>query len=186
MIATPSSATVAIEQLFANKGALQYGETVNQIQHALQCAMLAEKAGSSDELIVAAMLHDVGHMIHRDAANALVQGQDDAHEMLGAKYLAKWFGPGVCEPVALHVQAKRFLCRREPDYHGALSPMSQRTLELQGGPMSEVEASEFEKNSHAMQAVKVRRWDDFGKEVELATHPLGHFMSIVDRCVAQP
>ena len=185
MNTTPSSAAIAIEQLFANKGALQYGETVNQIQHALQCAMLAEQAGSSDELIVAAMLHDVGHMIHRDAANALVQGQDDAHERLGAKYLAKWFGAGVCEPIALHVQAKRFLCKREPDYHSALSPMSQRTLELQGGPMSEDEAAAFEKNEHAMHAVQVRRWDDFGKEVELATPPLGHFMSIVGRCIVR-
>lgn len=114
--------------MFDASGTLRYGEHVNQMEHALQYALLAQQAGDSDELVVAALLHDVGHLLHRDARGALLAGIDDVHENLGAKYLAKWFAPAVCQPIALHVQAKLFLCLREPAYHDLLSPVSQRSL----------------------------------------------------------
>ena len=184
MTPTHTSPRAEIEQLFAVHGALIYGESVNQIEHALQCATLAENAGASDTLIVAVLLHDVGHMMHRDAAGALQAGVDDGHEALGAKYLARWFGPAVTQPVALHVQAKRYLCAREPGYHASLSPISQRTLEIQGGPMSPAEIEAFEAQAHANDAVTVRRWDDLGKQAEMQTPPLTHFMAMLERCAA--
>ena len=171
-----------ITLMFDASGTLRYGEHVNQIEHALQCAMLAQQAGASDELVVAALLHDVGHLLHRDARGALLAGVDDVHENLGAKYLAKWFGPAVCQPIALHVQAKRFLCHREPGYHDLLSPVSQRTLALQGGPMSEAQALEFEAGKHAFAAVQLRRWDDEAKVAGLTTPPLAHFMAMAEKC----
>ena len=173
-----------ITLMFDASGTLRYGEHVNQIEHALQCALLAQQAGANDELVVAALLHDVGHLLHRDARGALLAGVDDVHENLGAKYLAKWFGPAVCQPIALHVQAKRFLCLRELAYHDLLSPVSQRSLALQGGPMSEAQALEFESSEHAAAAVMLRRWDDEAKVAGLTTPPLAHFMQLADRCLA--
>lgn len=184
MTSTHTSPRAEIEQLFAVHGALIYGESVNQIEHALQCATLAENAGASDALIVAVLLHDVGHMMHRDAAGALQAGVDDGHEALGAKYLARWFGPAVTQPVALHVQAKRYLCAREPGYHASLSPISQRTLEIQGGPLSPAEIEAFEAQAHANDAVTARRWDDLSKQAEVQTPPLTHFMAMLERCAA--
>ena len=175
-----------ITLMFDASGTLRYGEHVNQMEHALQCALLAQQAGAGDELVVAALLHDIGHLLHRDARGALLAGVDDVHENLGAKYLAKWFGPAVCQPIALHVQAKRFLCLREPAYHDVLSPVSQRTLALQGGPMSEAQALEFEAGEHAVAAVQLRRWDDEAKVAGLATPPLSYFMAMVEKCVQMP
>jgi len=172
-----------ITHMFDASGTLRYGEHVNQIEHALQCAALAQAAGSADELVVAALLHDVGHLLHRDARGALLAGVDDVHENLGAKYLARWFGPAVCQPIALHVQAKRFLCWREPGYHELLSPVSQRTLALQGGPMSGAQALEFEAGEHAVAAMQLRRWDDEAKEAGVSTPPLSHFMTLAERCL---
>jgi phosphonate degradation associated HDIG domain protein len=172
-----------IAQMFDASGTLRYGEHVNQIEHALQCATLAQAAGSADELVVAALLHDVGHLLHRDARAALLAGVDDVHENLGAKYLARWFGQAVCQPIALHVQAKRYLCWLEPSYHALLSPVSQRTLTLQGGSMSKVQALEFEAYEHAAAAVLLRRWDDEAKVAGLATPHLAHFMAVAERCL---
>jgi len=128
MNTTQASPLDIIRRMFDEHGTLIYGEQVNQIEHSLQCATLAQQSGAKPALVVAAMLHDVGHILHRDAAGALQAGDDDKHEVLGAKYLARWFGPDVTEPIALHVQAKRFLCARDPGYHARLSPVSQRSL----------------------------------------------------------
>jgi gamma-butyrobetaine dioxygenase len=106
------------------------------------------------------------------------QGRDDAHEAIGAKFLARWFGPEVSEPVRLHVQAKRYLCRVQPDYLDNLSPLSQRTLQIQGGPMTEEEARAFEHLPFFEDAVRLRRWDEAGKEAQMQTLPFAHFMRL--------
>jgi phosphonate degradation associated HDIG domain protein len=172
----------AVIRMFDAHGLLAYGESVNQVQHALQCAALAEAGGADDALVVAALLHDVGHMLHRDAARALKAGEDDQHERLGAEALEQWFGPRVAVPVALHVMAKRYLCAREPGYLEALSPVSTRTLALQGGPMDAEEVARFERLEHAQDAVRLRRWDDAAKTRGLETPPLAHFMERVRNC----
>jgi len=172
----------AIRRLFEEKGGLIYGEAVNQVEHALQCGALAQAQGAAASLVVAAVLHDVGHMLHRDAAGAVEAGDDDRHERLGAKFLARWFGPEVAEPVRLHVDAKRYLCTREPGYWAALSPLSQRTLEIQGGPFTEAQALAFERLPHAMAAVSVRRWDDGGKKAGVLTPGLEHFLALAAGC----
>lgn len=175
-----------IEQLFSDHGTLIYGEAVNQIEHALQCADLAEKSGASDALIVAVFLHDVGHMMHRDAAGALLAGINDVHESLGSKFLSRWFGPEVSQPVAMHVEAKRFLCQRDSSYYDRLSSISKRTLEIQGGPMTAAQADAFEALPYALDAVSVRKWDDQGKKAAVKTPPLSHFLGIAQRCIVSP
>jgi len=183
MHADSSSVLATIERLYTAHGALVYGEQVNQIQHALQCASLAQESGSTDAMVAAAMLHDIGHMLHGDAATALDTGEDDRHESLGADWLARWFGDDVVQPVALHVQAKRYLCARDPGYLEGLSRVSTRTLHLQGGPMQPAEAEAFARLPHARNAIDLRRWDDLGKKADCETAPLSHFMTVIERCL---
>ena len=175
-------ATQAIRSLFAEKGMLVYGEAVNQLEHALQCGALAEAEGAPPNLVVAAVLHDVGHMLHRDAAGAVQSGDDDRHELLGAKFLLRWFGPEVADPVRLHVDAKRYLCTCRPGYEASLSPVSRRTLEIQGGPFSDEQALAFEQMPHAAAALSLRRWDDIGKKAGARTPALEHYLALAVGC----
>ncbi len=174
-------ALAEIAHLFDTHGHLTYGEGVTQLQHALQCATLAAQAHVSDGLVLATFLHDIGHMQHPDAAGDLEQGRDDTHEALGADFLARWFGPDVSEPVRLHVQAKRYLCQGSPDYLNQLSPTSVRTLRLQGGPMTPQEALAFEQHPYRDDALRLRRWDDSGKEAHMDTLPMAHFMQMAEQ-----
>lgn len=172
----------ALQDLFARFGHLAYGELVTQEQHALQCATLAAESGATPELITAAFLHDVGHLLYQDAAAAYAHGIDDRHEAFGAAYLARWFGPAVVKPVELHVAAKRYLCATEPSYARELSVVSKRTLQLQGGPMRASEAATFVGQPHATAALRLRRWDDSGKRQGASTLPIAQVWRIVAGC----
>lgn len=160
-------------------GARRYGDVgaVSQLQHALQCAALAERANSSPELITAALLHDVGHVIDKRFDGAAAAGIDRKHEQTGAAYLARWFGPEVTEPVRLHVPAKRYLCAVDGDYMTGLSAGSIRSLELQGGLFDGPGAKAFAAQPHAAAAIRLRRWDDLAKDPEAETPDLDYFMS---------
>jgi phosphonate degradation associated HDIG domain protein len=149
--------------LYRRRGGERYGERVTQLDHALQCAALARSDGASDALVAAALLHDFGHLIDDRGHMAKRQGMDDAHEAVGADALSAWFGPDVTQPVALHVAAKRYLCTVEPVYLQTLSPASQLSLRLQGGPLAPREADAFKALPFADDAVRLRRWDDWGK-----------------------
>jgi phosphonate degradation associated HDIG domain protein len=165
--------------LFAERGQLEYhGEAVTQLEHALQCGALAVQSGADDETVVAALLHDIGHLLHRHGEDAAERGIDDRHEALGDRYLARFFGPGVCEPVKHHVAAKRYLCATDPMYRATLSSASETSLRLQGGPMSPGECAEFERHPHFQAMIDVRRWDDLAKVPGLA---VPGFPSYVDR-----
>jgi phosphonate degradation associated HDIG domain protein len=173
--------TVEILQLFREHGNSQYGgEAVSQLEHALQAAFFAERENAAPTLIAAALLHDVGHLLHELPDDAPEQGVDDRHEALAAQWLAKRFGPAVIEPVGLHVEAKRYLSATDPGYHSLLSPPSVLSLELQGGPMNADEARRFEARRSFDDAVRLRRWDDAAKIVGLVTPPLEHFAQYVD------
>jgi [1-hydroxy-2-(trimethylamino)ethyl]phosphonate dioxygenase len=170
--------------LLEGKGARRYGlSDVNQLQHALQAALLAEQGGCDAALITAALLHDIGHMVHGLGENPADEGIDDRHEELGRAYLAPLFGPEVTEPVRLHVPAKRYLCATEADYFGRLSADSVLSLKLQGGPMSDAEAAAFRALPHAEAAVQLRRFDEGAKVAELVTPPVAHFLPYVQACL---
>jgi phosphonate degradation associated HDIG domain protein len=173
-----------IRHLLEQKASGRYGLTlINQQQHALQGAWLAEQEGKGDAMIVAALLHDVGHMVHDLGDNPADAGIDDRHEELGHDWLKTHFGPEVTEPVRLHVAAKRYLCAVEPDYFGKLSPDSVKSLALQGGPMSAREVMAFEALPQHREAVQLRRYDEQAKVKGLETPPVGHFMPMVARCL---
>jgi len=170
-----------LRRLLLARGGERYdGEDVSHLDHALQCAALARRSGAADALLVAALLHDVGHLAHDTPATPSAAGIDDAHETLGAALLARWFGAAVCEPVRLHVAAKRRLAA-EPRYQRALSADSLRSLALQGGPMTEAEQSEFERTPHANEAVRLRRWDDSAKSPDRVVPTLDDWWPLVQR-----
>ena len=154
---------------------------VSQKQHALQAAWLAERDGHSSAMVTAALLHDVGHMIHDLGEDPARAGLDDRHEELGHGWLAQRFGREVSEPVRLHVAAKRYLCATEADYFTKLSADSVRSLELQGGPMSSDEVAEFSRSPHAMAAIQLRRYDEMAKVADLDTPGVIHFLPHVHR-----
>ncbi|HEX4637473.1 MAG TPA: HD domain-containing protein [Rhizomicrobium sp.] len=154
-----------IERLYIARGVLHYGEGVTQMEHALQSAARAEARACSPSLVIAALLHDVGHLLEKDEHLA-ERGADDHHEATGARALARLFGDAVWRPVALHVAAKRYLCLTEPRYLAGLSAASQRSLVLQGGPFSQAQAAAFQRASYWQEAVLLRRFDDMGKRDE--------------------
>src|SRR5258708_12043062 len=140
--------------IFVGRATRRYGlSAINQLQHALQAATLAEADDAPPATVLASLLHDVGHMIHQLGEDPAGRGVDDVHEELGARWLAERFGPEVSEPVRLHVAAKRYLCAVESDYFGKLSPDSVRSLGLQGGPMSASEIEGFRRHPQHEEAV---------------------------------
>jgi len=174
-----------IFERFDLHGNKDYGsDRVRQLEHALQCAALAEAEGAAPALITAALLHDIGHLIHDLGDAPAARGIDDRHEALGREWLAQWFGDGVTEPVRLHVPAKRYLTSTDPGYFGTLSFGSVRSLELQGGPFTAQGAAEFIGQPYAAEAVRLRRWDEGAKVPGLATPGLAHFRQYLEASLA--
>jgi len=163
-------------ELLRTKGTRQYGgERVSQCKHALQTAVLAEQERAPPALIAAALLHDIGHLLHEEGEQPALRGIDDQHEAIGADYLLAAFGPAVAEPVRLHVPAKRYLCATDPGYFGCLSPGSVRSLALQGGPFTADEAAAFRALPFAEDAIRIRRWDEAAKVPGLVTPDLERY-----------
>lgn len=173
-----------IADLLTLKAGGNYGlSAINQRQHALQAAWLAERLGCPAALVAASLLHDIGHMVHELGENPAEQGVDDLHEERGYGFLATQFGPEVTEPVRLHVAAKRYLCAVEPDYFATFSKDSVLSLSLQGGPMAPEEVQAFEALPHYAEAVQLRRFDEQAKVKGLETPPVEHFLPYVARCL---
>jgi phosphonate degradation associated HDIG domain protein len=176
-----------IERLFAERGGEQYaGEPVTQLEHALQCALFAQDEGADDELVTAALLHDLGHLLHDLGPAPTLQGIDDVHQYRALPFLRGLFGDAVINPVKLHVDAKRYLCATRTGYFAALSEDSKRSLGLQGGIFNEGQAEAFIAQSGAPQAVRLRVWDDRAKSAGLATPPLAHFLKRARFCALAP
>lgn len=182
---TSSDFVAEIEALYSRWGANKYDEQVSQIEHAVQCAEFARQAGADDELIVATLLHDIGHLLEleRREGNAVLT-ENDEHESSGAAYLARHFSSAITAPIALHVEAKRFLCTTEETYFGKLSLGSVRSLEMQGGKMSAEEVERFAKHPARESAVALRRWDELGKELEPSGLTFADFREYLQRCLA--
>lgn len=173
------------DEIFAIYGqrgtSLYFGEPVTVAEHGLQSAYFARESGASDALVVAALLHDIGHLIE-PAPDDLAEWTSDAHhEIIGSRFLASHFGPDVSEPVRLHVPAKRYLCATDPAYARVLSSASVQTLQLQGGPMSPQEVRTFEREPFHRDAILLRRCDDQGKVSGLNTPGFAHYRDLFRR-----
>ncbi|RYY92919.1 MAG: HD domain-containing protein [Comamonadaceae bacterium] len=176
-----------IEALFVRHGGAQYsGEPVTQLEHALQTAYLAEQAGADDELVTAALLHDLGHLLNDQGESPTLRGVDDVHQYFALPFLRQVFGTRVLDAIQWHVDAKRYLCATRPDYWHSLSADSKRSLELQGGIFATDAAARFIAQPHAQDAVQLRLWDDQAKSPDLATPPLSHYLARARRCLLTP
>lgn len=174
-----------ILRLFRERGHSDYGgEAVTQLEHALQAAHYARQTGSSAALVTAALLHDIGHLLHDLPGDAPDRGVDDRHENAAATWLARSFGPEVVEPVRLHVDAKRYLCSVEPAYQHHLSGPSLVSLQLQGGEMSPDEIARFEASPHFKGAVLLRRWDDAAKVAGMAVSGIDKYVVYLEEALA--
>src|SRR5260370_9999191 len=133
-----------------------FGESVSMTEHALQAAFFARTAGATPGLIVAALLHDIGHLVDDVPGDIADWTMDAHHEQVGGRWLARRFRPEVSEPVRLHVAAKRYLLATDAEYFAKLSPASVITLKLQGGPMPAHEVAKFQTEFFCKAAVPVR------------------------------
>ena len=177
-----------IVQLLSSRATTWYGqEAVSQLDHALQCAALAEKSAETPETIVAALLHDLGHMLSPDlrseaeasAPAAAMPTKDDLHQFVALPFLRSLFPDAVLEPIKLHVDAKRYLCAVDQGYWADLSPASKHSLELQGGAFNEKQIGDFEKLAFYAEAVRLRRYDDLAKIPGHPTPDLAHFEKLM-------
>ncbi len=176
-----------IHHLLDARGVQPYErEAITQREHALQCAYLAELAGESTETIVACLLHDLGHLLaedHHSSQHSTLHA-DELHPEIALPFLRGLFPDAVLEPIRLHVQAKRYLCLIEPSYHGQLSLGSQHSLQRQGGIFSEAEAERFIAQPYAIEAVRLRRYDDLAKVQDKRVPTLQHFMPYLELACA--
>ncbi len=156
------------------------GEDVTMLEHMLQAATLAEEEGADDELVAAALLHDIGHYTG-EFPEELALEVNNHHDDGGAAVLAPYFPDRVVACVRGHVDAKRYLCAVDSTYFNKLSIASVRTLELQGGLMTASEVREFEKSPYLEDIVRVRRWDEGAKVAGRKTPDFKHFSAVLRR-----
>lgn len=181
----PESVIEFILDLFVRQGANEYmGEAVTMSQHMEQTAACAVADHAPDSLVIAALLHDIGHFIGEHPIDALENGIDNDHENVGADYLRAHFPDSISEPVRLHVAAKRYLCATDPQYLARLSDASVNSLRVQGGPMSASEVAEFEANPHYRDAVRLRKYDDDGKVAGLTINPVTYYRDTLQSLVS--
>ncbi len=152
-------------ELYSRQGHVAYaGEPVFHLAHAWQCGQLALYAEASPHLQLACWLHDLGHLLGPEGLTPTLEGHNDQHERVGADLIEALWGPMVAEPVRLHVQAKRYLVKRNPHYLDRLSEDSRRSLCLQGGAMNDAECEAFERSPHHKPALLLRVWDEQAKQ----------------------
>lgn len=173
-----------LEGIFERRGGEEYlGEPVTMAQHMLQGATIAEQNGMDEDIIVGALLHDIGHFTSEFGTYSPQDTEDRHHEDAGAEVLAPFFPSVITDCVRYHVAAKRYLCATRPEYFKRLSPASVHTLELQGGPMSAQEVAGFEANPNLEKIIQVRYLDEAGKRADMQTPDFHHFAPMVQRLV---
>ena len=175
-----------IGDIFDRRGDEEYlGEPVTMAEHMLQAAHFAEQANESDKVVVAALLHDIGHFTSEFGTFSMDDDEDRFHEEAGAEVLQPYFPKLVIDCVLHHVAAKRYLCAKKPEYFKRLSEASIHSLNLQGGPMSAAEMAQFETNPNLDDIIKVRYYDEAGKHAGLQTKSFSDYAPVVQRVVDQ-
>ena len=181
---TRDTVVAFLGDIFDRRGGEEYlGEPVTMAQHMLQGATFAEQQGLGEDIIVAALLHDIGHFTSEFGTYSTDDTHDRHHEEAGAQVLAAFFPTLVTDCVRYHVAAKRYLCATRPSYFDRLSAASVHTLNLQGGPMSADEVAAFETNPNLAEIIQVRYLDEAGKVADMITPDYAHFAPMVQRVV---
>lgn len=174
-----------IFRLYEEQGSGSYlGDKISKTDHSIQCAMMAEKEGQPTEVLLAAFLHDIGHLVGADRGLEEMTSGDVClgikdHDHVGGQYLRDLGFPNiVCDLVQGHVQAKRYLVWKNKDYYDNLSPASRMTLEHQGGQMTDDEAKTFENSPLFDTIIRMRKWDEAGKEADVTSIPLDRYKGL--------
>lgn len=158
-------AVTQVWEPFQSYGHMKLGEAISQQEHALQSAWFAQQDGASDELIIASLLHDIGHLLtwNRAGLHPEESGENGYHEKVGAQFLSDYFDDDITKPIRLHVAAKRYLASKDETHYQTLSEASKQSLTLQGGLMTESTCSVFESSPWYDSALKLRQYDDRAK-----------------------
>lgn len=181
---TASEVADSVFALFAACGDSHYDDAVTQTEHAIQSAALAAAENADAALIIAALLHDIGHLVvdeHSGRHDFL--DEDERHQVVAARILGRWFPPAVTAPIGLHVAAKRYLVASDPSYASGLSRASLQSLRVQGGPMDADEIGGFRRLRYADEACRLRRWDDSAKVPNRRVPPFEHYRERLEALV---
>ena len=171
-----------IVQIFADQGDQEYlGEPVTMAQHMLQSAYFADQAGEGEAVIIAALLHDIGHFTGDQGSFTMADQHDRHHEDAGAAFLEAHFPPIVADCARHHVAAKRYLCATEITYFDRLSEASIHSLRLQGGPMTAAEVAAFDREPNKDAILRVRTYDEAGKDPQLEVPGLTSYRAMLGR-----
>ncbi|MEM7169879.1 MAG: HD domain-containing protein [Pseudomonadota bacterium] len=174
-----------LEDIFTRRGGEEYlGEPVTMAEHMLQAAHFAAQDDEAEIVVVAALLHDIGHFTSEFGTFSMTDTHDRYHENAGAKVLEAFFPPLVVACVRQHVAAKRYLCAARPEYRHELSEASIHSLNLQGGPLSPDAVAAFERQPYFSQILTVRACDDRGKQAGLKTPGFSHYMPLLKKAVS--
>jgi len=183
---TPKNIVSFLEDIFKRRGGEEYlGEPVTMAEHMLQSAHFAEQASEPEIIVVAALLHDIGHFTSEFGTFSMDDTKDRLHEEAGAEVLKQFFPTLVTDCVRHHVAAKRYLCAVKPEYFNRLSEASVHSLNLQGGPMNAKEVAIFKQNPNLKEIIKVRYYDEAGKRADYKTQPFSYYAPMIQRVVDQ-
>lgn len=129
---------------------------VSPLEHALQCAHLAEQAKATDALIVAALLHDLGQLLRSDPERwpGHSHPADDRHPAVAVSFLRGLLPEAVLAPIRLQNDARCHLCGGQPGYLG---------------------------KPYANDAIRLSQWDDQARVPGQTTPPLSWFIGKLDR-----
>lgn len=172
-----------VKALFDSAKAEEYlGEDITLVEHMIACAELAKKEKAPSWLVVAALLHDIGHILVPDAATAQDSGIDLHHDKVGAEWIARRFTNNIVQAVRLHVDAKKYLVAKDERYFNRLSEASKKTLAIQGGIFTQKEAEDFIGLPYAREAVQLRMWDDLGKIRGTIKSSISDYAEEIEEC----
>ena len=158
-----------------------YGENVSQTEHMIQCAMVAQDNGEPDFIVLACLLHDIGHFLEKDDTNGYGIAN---HATIGCEYLKSiGINERVCHLVKKHTDAKRYMVTIDENRYEKLSDASKRTLQFQGGRMSEIELLEMERDLEFANILKVRVYDDIGKKQNIKLPEIESFIPLIDKFI---
>ena len=198
MSRSPQTTAASLVDMLNTKGQGDYiGEPISQLEHSLQAAHLAKAHNADDETIIAALLHDIGQFLPADEVKSIahdVRSMNSAedssaggvgrvgHERIGEGYLLRLgFSQKVAALVGSHVDAKRYLCAVDPDYHDTLSKASKKSLAFQGGPMHGQELQAWADNPWCSEMCQLRKWDDGAKVVGLEVEPAVSYERMIEK-----
>ena len=165
-----------------------YGESaVTELEHALQCAELADHADADDELVFAAMLHDVGrYAVPQELVFDTLQDVEIADNALGhgergAQLMANMLPARSLFCIRYHAESKLYLCQKNPNYRAKLAGASVKTLAVQSTNYDQARLDELSGHRWWQDAIRVRVWDDSAKDKGRATRPLDYWVDRLEK-----